>query len=163
MVESESVGFGKHAVAEGDLVLAHWVGRQSATGTAFDSTRGGAPVRTNGVNNVSITAAASVPRVVNLRAGDVQPGVCPGLRLALLGMRVGGKRTVSFGPELGFGASAVAAPLGTVPGGSALTYEIELLRVSTTGPDELFKGISQCGVGGAGAQSAGCADIVAAE
>ena len=38
-----------------------------------------------------------------LLAVDVQPGVCAGLRTALLGMRVGGKRTVTVPPELGFG------------------------------------------------------------
>lgn len=163
VVEAESAGFGSRAVAEGDLVLAHWVGRLQETGTVFDSTRGGAPVRTNGLTSVSITPAPSVPRAINLRAGDVQPGVCQGLRLALLGMRVGGKRTVSFGPELGFGATPVAAPMAIVPAGSKLVYDIELLRVSSLGPDELFKGIAQCGVGGAGAQSAGCADVSPSE
>lgn len=161
-VVSESTGFGKHEVQAGDLVLAHWVGRLESGGTVFDTTRGGVPVRTNG-ESFSITPAPSVPRAVLLRSGDVQPGVVAGLRLALLGMRVGGKRTVSFGPELGFGQVPVAAPVASVPGGSSLQYEIELLRVSTTGPDALFQGIAQCGIGGAGAQSAGCADIVAAE
>jgi hypothetical protein len=71
--------------------------------------------------------------------GDPVPGVCAGLQRALLGMRAGGKRTVRFGPELGFGAAPAMAPMAVVPGGAALTYAIELLRVSTRGPDELTK------------------------
>ena len=50
----------------------------------------------------------------------------------------------------------MAAPLGLVPAGSALRYEIQLLRLSNSGPDALLDGIAQCGVGGAAAQAAGC-------
>ena len=59
-------------------------------------------------------------------------------------------------------AQAVAAPMGDIPGGSALRYEIEVLRLSFS-PDELTRGISNCGIGGASAQSSGCAAIVASE
>ena len=57
----------------------------------------------------------------------------------------------------------VSAPFGEVPGGSTLSYSVKLLRLSRTGPDELYKGISFCGKGGAGAQAAGCGLIEPAE
>lgn len=129
---------------------------------AVDTTLGGAVVRTSGTS-ASVQPAAAVPRVVSLRAGDVQPGVCVGLRAALLGMRVGGKRTVSVPPELGFGQAAVVAPYAVVPPGSTLLYDIQLLRLSRTGPDALFANVAQCGVGGAGAQMAGCDAITPQE
>ena len=57
----------------------------------------------------------------------------------------------------------VAAPYAVVPPGSTLRYELQLLRLSSTGPDALFAGIAQCGIGGAGAQMAGCDAIVPQE
>jgi len=100
-VDSDEPGFGRRSAQDGDLLLVHYKGTLS-TGDVFDSTLGGEVVRTN-ASSVSIQPAAAVPRAISLRAGDVQPGVCAGLRTALLGMRVGGKRTVTVPPELGFG------------------------------------------------------------
>lgn len=100
-VEADAPGFGKRAAAEGDLLLVHYKGTLS-NGETFDSTLGGAVVRTSGTS-ASVQPAPAVPRAVSLRAGDVQPGVCDGLKAALLGMRVGGTRTVTVPPELGFG------------------------------------------------------------
>ncbi len=57
----------------------------------------------------------------------------------------------------------VLAPYAVVPGGSSLVYEVELLRLSAVGPDQLTAGISKCGQGGAGQQSGNCADISYAE
>ena len=161
-VVAEEPGFGKRAAQDGDLLLVHYKGTL-LSGEVFDSTLGGGVVRSNGLTSVSIQPAASVPRAISLRAGDVQPGVCAGLRAALLGMRVGGKKTVTVPPELGFGQAQVAAPYGVVPPGSTLRYELQLLRLSSTGPDALFAGIAQCGIGGAGAQMAGCDAIVPQE
>ncbi len=155
-VDSDEPGFGTHVATEGDLLLVHYRGTLADTGATFDTTLGGAVVRTNGLASVSINPAVGAPRAVSLRADDVQPGVVTGLRTALLGMRVGGKRTVTVPPELGFGQTAVAAPYGIVPPGSTLRYQIEVLRLSTTGPDALLAGIAQCGIGGAAAQNAGC-------
>ena len=181
-VDADVPGFGKRAAQEGDLLLVHYKGTLS-TGEVFDSTLGGEVVRTN-ASSVSIQPAAAVPRAISLRVGDVQPGVCAGLRTALLGMRVGGKRTVTVPPELGFGQvrptplplaalptrlrkprvqAQVAAPYAVVPPGSTLRYELQLLRLSSTGPDALFAGVAQCGIGGAGAQMAGCDAIVPQE
>lgn len=80
--------------------------------------------------------------------GGPQPGICDGLRQAVVGMRVGGKRTVVVPPELGFGGTPVLAPYGVIPANSTLKYEVELLRLSARGPDELTKGIDRCGTGG---------------
>jgi hypothetical protein len=201
VVDSDTPGFGARPAAEGDLVLIHYVGTLAATGAVFDSTRGGAVVRTSGAS-VSISPAEAAPRVLSLRAGDAQPGACAGLRAALLGMRVGGTRTVTVPPELGFGQvtwrgaqrgaaqrawrplwgfppprrcisaharsrppaqTAVGAPYATVPAGSTLRYDIQLLRLSSAGPDALLAGVAQCGVGGAGAQLSGCAAVEPAE
>ena len=43
-----------------------------------------------------------------------------------------------------------------MPPGSTLRYEVQLLRLSRTGPDALLDGVAQCGVGGAAASSLGC-------
>jgi hypothetical protein len=59
--------------------------------------------------------------------------------------------------------SAVGAPFAVVPAGSTLVYEVTLLRLSSTGPDALVDGIALCGVGGAGAQVAGCDAVEARE
>lgn len=64
-------------------------------------------------------------------------------------MRVGGKRTVVVPPELGFGSAAVLAPYAVLPGGSAVCYEVELLRLSSKGPDAMMK-VGRGGGGGAG-------------
>ena len=161
-VEADAPGFGKRAAAEGDLLLVHYKGTLLASGETFDSTLGGAVVRTSGTS-ASVQPAPAVPRAISLRAGDVQPGVCDGLKAALLGMRVGGTRTVTVPPELGFGQAQVAAPYAVVPPGSTLRYEVQVLRLSSSGPDALFAGVSQCSVGGAGAQMAGCDAIVPQE
>jgi hypothetical protein len=71
--------------------------------------------------------------------GYPTPGICAGLLQALAGMRVGGRRTAVVPAGLAFGASPAAAPYGIVPGGAAVRYEIELLRLSRRGPDALFK------------------------
>lgn len=57
----------------------------------------------------------------------------------------------------------VLAPYAVVPGGSSLVYEVELVRLSAVGPDQLTAGISKCGQGGAGQQSENCANISYAE
>ena len=52
--------------------------------------------------------------------------------------------------------------MGDIPAGAALRYELEVLRISVS-PDELTRGIANCGVGGASAQSSGCESIEARE
>eukprot|EP00877_Chromochloris_zofingiensis_P008053 jgi/Chrzof1/3500/Cz12g27210.t1 len=102
------------------------------------------------------------PAIIRLDGYPV-PGICAGLQQALLGMTIGGKRSVVIPPELGFGNMAVAAPYALLPGGSSIQYDVELIRLSTRGPDELMKGISRCGQGGGGETADNCASIQPAE
>jgi len=97
----------------------------------FDSTRGGLKYRDGGLGILR-------PVVVRL-SGYPQPGICLGLQQALEGMTIGGKRSVKVPAQLGFGKETVLAPYAVVPGGSTLRYDIEVLRVSSVGPDLLVK------------------------
>lgn len=163
-VRDES-GFGsKEARAPRDLVLVEYQGKLS-DGTVFDTTLGGMVFATNsaGVGSVSIDKAAKRPAVIRLDVGNPVPGIPPGLIKGIEGMRVGGKRTFEVPPELGFGSSAVRSPYATVPADSTLTYEVTLLRLSSTGPDALFKGVSRCGLGGANTINDGCGQIEPSE
>lgn len=130
--------------------------------TFFDTTLGGEKYFTNG-NNQSIEAAAARPVIVKVNGAEPVPGICKGLKRGIEGMRVGGTRTISVPPELGFGGSMVRSPYATVPGGSTLTYEVTVLRLSDTGPDALFKDVAGCGLGGANTMTNGCTAIVPAE
>jgi FKBP-type peptidyl-prolyl cis-trans isomerase FkpA len=76
----------------------------STKGTQFDSSVG------------------KTPYTFKLGAGTVIPGFDQGVT----GMKVGGKRTVTIPAALGYGA----AGQGTIPGGAALVFDIELLSVS---------------------------------
>ena len=161
----DETGFGsKEARAPRDLVLVEYQGTLS-DGTVFDTTLGGMVFATNsaGVGSVSIDKAAKRPAVIRLDVGNPVPGVPPGLIKGIEGMRVGGKRTFEVPPELGFGSSAVRSPYATVPADSTLTYEVTLLRLSSTGPDALFKGVSRCGLGGANTINDGCGEIEPSE
>ena len=161
----DETGFGsKEARAPRDLVLVEYQGTLS-DGTVFDTTLGGMVFATNsaGVGSVSIDKAARRPAVIRLDVGNPVPGVPPGLIKGIEGMRVGGKRTFEVPPELGFGSSAVRSPYATVPADSTLTYEVTLLRLSSTGPDALLKGVSRCGLGGANTINDGCGQIEPSE
>lgn len=100
-------------------------------GQVFDSTKGGLKYRDGG-------DGVFRPVVVRL-SGYPQPGICLGLQQAVEGMKIGGKRTVKVPAGLGFGDKTVLAPYAIVPGNATVQYEIELLRVSSVGPDLLVK------------------------
>ncbi|MFC0251619.1 FKBP-type peptidyl-prolyl cis-trans isomerase [Massilia consociata] len=53
------------------------------------------------------------------------PGVIPGFQQGVLGMKVGGKRTIEVPASLGYGA----AGSGNVPGNTGLVFEITLNKV----------------------------------
>lgn len=87
-------------------------------------------------------------------SGFPQPGVCEGLQQALLGMKIGGQRSVLVPPQLGFGSAAVLAPYAGVPANSMLRYDVELVRVSAKGPDAMMKVRTQTDAAGVGLQLA---------
>lgn len=151
-VLSEEAGIGQVSIRKSSLVLLHYVGTVTSTGEVFDSTRGG-------LKYLNMGEGVFRPIVIRVN-GDPQPGIVEGLQQGVLGMTAGGKKTFKVPSSLGFGSSAVKAPYSVVPADSELQYEVEILRVSNSGPDELMKYISQCGMGGAGATDTGCADIV---
>lgn len=156
-VVSDDPGTGAAEARGGDLVLVHLTGVIDGTDVVFDTTKGlGLTYRDGG-------PGALRPLAIRLDGYPV-PGVCLGLQRALVGMRVGGRRTVVIpaGP-LSFGQGAAAAPYAVVPAGAAVRYEIELLRLSRKGPDLLFSGTAKCGQGGASAAVDGCANIPLAE
>ncbi|EFJ43780.1 hypothetical protein VOLCADRAFT_106730 [Volvox carteri f. nagariensis] len=148
-------GFGSRGARRGDLVLFHYVGRLEATGQVFDSTRGGLTYRDGGPGVLR-------PAAIALGGGPV-PGICEGLQQALEGMSIGGRRTVRVPAALGFGNQTVLAPYAVVPANSTMLYEVEMIRISAVGPDQLTKGISKCGAGGANQQSENCANVSYAE
>jgi FKBP-type peptidyl-prolyl cis-trans isomerase FkpA len=53
-----------------------------------------------------------------------------GLRYGIEGMRVGGRRRITVGPDLAYGKTGVP---GSIPANAVLTFEIELLSVELGG------------------------------
>jgi FKBP-type peptidyl-prolyl cis-trans isomerase len=105
----ERVGTGNEAVA-GRRVTVHYTGwlyeasRPDKKGRQFDSSRGGQP----------FTFA--------LGAGQVIEGWDEGVA----GMRVGGRRTLTIPPDLGYGAQGAGSD---IPPNSTLLFDVELLDV----------------------------------
>lgn len=152
---SNEEGFGTRPAQVGDLVMVHYIGTIDGTATVFDSTKGGMTYRDGG--------PGVFRPVITRLGGDPQPGICAGLRQAVVGMKVGGRRSVTVPPEIGFGSNTVLAPYAIIPGGSTLRYDIELIRLSARGPDELTKGIERCGTGGLSETADKCRQITPAE
>ena len=96
------VGTGDTAES-GDLVTVHYTGR-FVDGRVFDS-----------------SIARGEPLQFVLGSGQVIAGWDQGI----VGMKVGGKRTLSIPPELGYGPN----DYGPIPGNSTLIFDIELLKV----------------------------------
>jgi FKBP-type peptidyl-prolyl cis-trans isomerase len=103
-------GTGTEATA-GRRVAVHYTGwlydegKSDHKGKQFDSSRGGEPF------------------TFRLGGGEVIPGWDQGVA----GMRVGGQRTLTIPPDLGYGAQG--AP-GAIPPNATLVFDVELLNVS---------------------------------
>ena len=102
VVQDTAVGTGATAQA-GDYITVNYTGKL-ANGSVFDSSVGKAPF------------------AFTLGSGMVIPGWDQGL----VGMKVGGKRTLIIPPSLGYGAQ----DYGPIPGNSTLTFDVELLSVT---------------------------------
>ncbi len=101
-IEDTVVGTGAEAVA-GKQITVHYTGRFT-DGKVFDS---------------SVTRGQ--PFEFILGAGQVIKGWDEGFA----GMKVGGKRILTVPPEFGYGMNTY----GSIPGGSTLIFEVELLKV----------------------------------
>ena len=100
-IEDTQVGTGAEA-KQGSTLSLYYTGKLT-DGTVFDSNVGKQPLS------------------VTLGAG----GVIPGFEQGLLGMKVGGKRTITIPSSLGYGPQAN----GPIPANSTLIFEIELTDV----------------------------------
>jgi peptidylprolyl isomerase len=107
-VQMSDTATGSGAAAEsGDLVQVHytgWLMKDGVKGEKFDS-----------------SLDRGSPFDFQLGAGQVIPGWDIGVK----GMKVGGKRTLTIPPELGYGER----DLGVIPPNSTLTFDVELLGV----------------------------------
>jgi peptidylprolyl isomerase len=105
VVVDQVVGDGAEAVA-GSTVLAHYVGVAHSTGEEFDASwNRGEPLR------------------FQLGAGQVIAGWDQGLQ----GMRVGGRRTITIPPHLGYGDRGAGS---AIKGGETLIFVVDLVDVS---------------------------------
>jgi FKBP-type peptidyl-prolyl cis-trans isomerase len=101
-IEDTKVGTGAEAVA-GKSVTVHYTGWLT-DGTKFDS-----------------SVDSGQPFTFNLGAGEVISGWDQGVA----GMKVGGTRTLTIPPDLGYGPQAN----GPIPANSTLVFKVELLGV----------------------------------
>jgi peptidylprolyl isomerase len=105
VVVDQVVGDGAEAVA-GSTVLAHYVGVAHSTGEEFDASwNRGEPLR------------------FQLGVGQVIAGWDQGLQ----GMRVGGRRTITIPPHLGYGDRGAGS---AIKGGETLIFVVDLVDVS---------------------------------
>lgn len=100
-IEDTQVGTGA-AATDGDTLVVNYTGKL-ADGTVFDSSVGKTPFE------------------FMLGGGQVIPGWDSGL----VGMRVGGKRTLTIPPDLGYGAQGQ----GPIPPNATLVFDIELISI----------------------------------
>lgn len=130
----ENVGEGP-AAEFGDIVTINYVGR-ALDGQIFDSTRLTPPFAFILGERQLIQGHTRIP----FAAFDK----------AVVGMKPGGKRTITIPPELGFGSLKV----GDIPGGSKLTFEVEMfdVRKKDSEPDikieELKDGVGEAAKSG---------------
>jgi peptidylprolyl isomerase len=105
VVVDQVVGDGAEAVA-GSTVLAHYVGVAHSTGEEFDASwNRGEQLR------------------FQLGVGQVIAGWDQGLQ----GMRVGGRRTITIPPHLGYGDRGAGS---AIKGGETLIFVVDLVDVS---------------------------------
>lgn len=102
-IEDVLIGEGTEAIA-GKEITVHYTGYLT-DGSKFDS-----------------SVDRKQPLSIILGVGQVIKGWDQGI----VGMKVGGKRTLTIPPELGYGNRAVG---GVIPANATLVFEVELLKV----------------------------------
>ena len=102
-IEDTQVGAGAEA-KNGDTVSVNYTGKLE-DGTVFDSSVGKQPL--------------------DFVLGTHQ--VIPGMEQGVLGMKVGGKRTITIPPELAYGAQG--AGNGVIPPNATLIFDVELVAI----------------------------------
>lgn len=103
IIEDTLVGTGAES-KNGDTLVVHYTGTLE-DGTKFDS---------------------SVDRGTPFEFQIGQGYVIEGWEKGMLGMKVGGKRTLTIPSDMAYGDSGVP---GAIPGGATLIFEVELLEV----------------------------------
>jgi peptidylprolyl isomerase len=103
----------------GTAIVAGKVVTVNYTGWLYDGTR----PNFKGVQFDSSLATGRTPLTVNVGATSGANTVIPGFNTALIGMLVGGSRTVIIPPDQGYGA----AGSGSVPGNATLVFDITVL------------------------------------
>ena len=104
IIEDDVVGDGDEAVP-GKHVSVHYVGVAWSTGQQFD---------------------ASWDRMEPFRFGLGAGQVIQGWDQGVAGMRVGGRRTLTIPPEMGYGSRGAG---GAIKGGETLVFVVDLLEV----------------------------------
>lgn len=102
MMQDTTVGNGA-LVQDGDVVSVHYIGMLT-DGTRFDS-----------------SYDRGEPITFTVGSGQLITGFDRGV----VGMKVGGKRTLTIPPELAYGAQAV----GAIPADSTIVFEVELVKI----------------------------------
>ena len=98
-----TVGQSQQSVEAGDIVIMHYTGKLLENGKQFDSSIGRQPFQCQiGVNRV-----------------------IKGWDLGVVGMKIGGKRTLNIPSEMGYGSSGAGAD---IPPNADLTFDVELLQ-----------------------------------
>ena len=96
-------GGSQQSVEKGDLVVMHYVGKLLENGKEFDNSH-----------------KRSQPFQCQIGIGQVIPGWDEGI----LGMKIGGKRTLNIPSEMAYGSNGAGAD---IPPNADLTFEVELL------------------------------------
>jgi FKBP-type peptidyl-prolyl cis-trans isomerase FkpA len=110
-----AIGTGAEAVngARVQVNYTGWLYNASAAATGFKGTKFDA-------------SAAGKPFTFVIGATGTAESVIPGFSQGVLGMKVGGKRTVLVPASLGYGSGGIT---GTIPANNGLVFDVELVKV----------------------------------